>query len=149
MNAVDTRPAARVSRTPGPIRSLARLWIIGTGLAVLFVTSVYFVADAVAGPLVVAGAGEVTLSNVVGFTLLGSTVGAALAYVIGRLARRPRLTFVAVALTALAGYAVVPFTAAESPETAIWLNALHVVVAIPVITMLKRYLAKDRTLVGE
>lgn len=149
MNAVDTRPTARLSTTRGPIRSLARLWTIGSGIAVLFVTLMYLVADAVGGPLVVSGAGEVTLSNVVGFTLFGSTVGAALAYVIGRLARRPRLTFVAVAMIALAGYAVVPFTAAESFQTAIWLNTLHVVVAIPVIAMLKRYLPKDRTPIEE
>jgi membrane protein DedA with SNARE-associated domain len=93
----------------------------------------------------VASAGEVTLGNVIGFTVFGGTVGAATAYVIGRVARRPRLTFLTVALIALAGYAVVPFNAAESLETATWLNVFHVVVAIPAIGMLTRYLPKDRT----
>ncbi len=92
----------------------------------------------------VTGAGEVTLGNVIGFTILGGTVGAVLAYVIGRFGRRPRLTFLAVTLIALAGYAVVPFTAAESIETAVWLNIFHVVVAVPVIGMLTRYLPGTR-----
>ena len=55
------------------------------------------------------------------------------------------MTFLAVTVIALAGYAVVPFTAAESVQTAIWLNVFHVVVAIPVIGMLARYLPGSRT----
>ena len=144
MNAVATRPAAEVSSTRRPISSLAGLWATGTGMAVLLVASAYFLANASAGPLVVTGAGEVTLGNVIGFTILGGTVGAVLAYVIGRFGRRPRLTFLAVTLIALAGYAVVPFTAAESIETAVWLNIFHVVVAVPVIGMLTRYLPGTR-----
>ena len=96
-------------------------------------------------PLVVAGTGEVTLGNVTGFTIFGATVGAALAVAIGRFSRRPRPTFLAVTLIALAGYAVVPFTAAESIGTALWLNLFHLVVAVPVIGMLARWLPGDRT----
>jgi hypothetical protein len=119
-------------------------WAAGTGTAALLVASAYLLANLFAGPLVITGGGEVTLRDVIGFTALGGTLGAALAYAIDRFAQRPRLTFVAVSLIALAVYAVVPFTAAESIETAVWLNIFHVVVAIPVIGMLTRYLPRVR-----
>lgn len=144
MNAMDTR-AAEVSTTRRPIRSLPKLWAAGTGIAVLFVAAAYVLAYEMTGPLVATGIGEITLDNVIGLTIFVSTVGAALAYVAGRFARRPRLTFLAATLIALAGYAVVPFSAAETVETAIWLNMFHVVVAIPVIGMLTRYLPRNRT----
>ena len=79
------------------------------------------------------------------YNVVYGSIGAALAYLAGRFARRPRLTFLAVTIIALAGYAVVPFTAAESTQTAIWLNVFHVLVAIPVIGILTRYLTEIRT----
>jgi hypothetical protein len=145
MNAVDTRPTAKVSPIRRPIKSLANLWAVGTGIAIVAVASVYLLANEVAGPLVVVGAGEIGVGDVVGFTILGGTVGAVLTYVVGRFSRRPRMALLAVTLIALAGYAVVPFTAAETTTTAIWLNVFHVVVAIPVIRMLIRYLPKNRS----
>jgi hypothetical protein len=123
---------------------LARLWAAGTGSAVLLVSSAYLIARQLADPLVVTGAGEITLGSVTGFTILGATIGAALAGGIARFSRRPRATFIAVTLIALAGYAVVPFTAAESIGTALWLNLFHLVVAVPVIGMLVRWLPGDR-----
>lgn len=72
------------------------------------------VAKQVADSLVVSGTGEVTLGNAIG------------------------------SLIALAGYAVVPFTAAESVGTALWSNVFHVVVAVPVIVALTRYLPSER-----
>lgn len=145
MSAVDTRPKGEVSTNRRPIGSLIKYWAAGTGIAIVLASAAYLLASAVSGPLVVADAGEVTLGHVVGFTILGATVGAALAYLAGRYSRRPLLTFLAVTIIALAGYGVVPFTAAESTQTAIWLNVFHVVVAIPVIAMLTRYLPVSRT----
>lgn len=145
MNAVDTQEVADMATTRSPVRRLAELWAVGTGLAVLLTAAVFLPADAASGPLVVADVGEVTLGNVVGLTFFGATVGAVLAEVVRRFARKPRLTFLAVTLIALAGYAVVPFTAAETTQTAIWLNVFHVVVAIPVIGILTRYLPRNRT----
>lgn len=142
MSAIDTRQDAGFSTSP--IGRLARSWALGTGVAVVLVAATYLLADAFSGPLAVTGVGEIALGNVVGFTVLGSTVGVAMAFVIGRFTRTPRLTFIAVALIALAGYAVVPFTAAESVVTAIWLNIFHLVVAIPIIGLLTRSLPKDR-----
>ena len=145
MNALDTRPTGELSTNRQPIRSLVKLWAASTSIAILLACAAYLVANAGSGPLVVTEVGEIALSNVVGFTVLGGTVGATLAYLAGRFARRPRLTFLAVTIIALAGYAVVPFTAAESTQTAVWLNVFHVVVAIPVIGMLTRYLPESRT----
>ncbi len=145
MTATDTRQANHVTKTGLSIARLAKLWAAGTSTAVLLVATAYLVAQALADRLVVAGTGEVTLGNVTGFTIFGATVGAALAVAIGRFSRRPRPTFLAVALIALAGYAVVPFTAAASIGTALWLNLFHLVVAVPVIGMLARWLPGDRT----
>ncbi len=145
MTAVDTRQADQVTKTSLPLTRLAKLWAAGTGIALLLVVSAYLVAQELADPLVVAGVGEVTLDNFTGFTIFGATVGAALAVAIGRFSRRPRLTFLAATLIALAGYAVVPLAAAESIGTAIWLNLFHLVVAVPVIGMLARWLPGDRT----
>lgn len=144
MNAVDARQTAEVSTTRRPIKPLAKLWAAGTGIAVLLVAGAYLLADAVGGPLVVEGMGAVTVDNVVGLTIFGGTVGATLAYVIGRFARRPQTTFLVVTAIAVAGYAVVPFTAAEAISTAIWLNVFHIVVAVPVIGTLMRYLPRAR-----
>lgn len=146
MNATDTQTTTsqRTSSTSTNMR-LTPLWARGTGIAILAVAFAYTVADGLAGPLFVTGTGEVTLANVLVFTVLGGTAGAMLAYLVRRFARRPRVTFISMTLVALAGYAVVPFTAAASLETAIWLNVFHLVVAIPVIGVLTRYLPKDRT----
>lgn len=147
MTAAETRRATDITKASVPIKSLSILWAAGTGVAVLLVTAAFLLAQEFANRLVVAGTGEVTLVNVTGFTVFGATVGAALAYVLGRFARRPRPTFLAVTLIGLAGYAVVPFTAAESVQTAVWLNIFHVVVAVPVIGLLSRSLPGDRTTV--
>lgn len=143
MNAVDTRPTGEVSTNRRPIGSLIKSWAAGTAIAILLASAAYLLANAVSGPLVVTDLGEIALGNVVGFTLFGATIGAALAYLAGRFARRPRMTFLALTTIALVGYAVVPFTASESTQTAVWLNVFHVVVAIPVIGILTRYLPEN------
>ena len=148
MTSVDTRRPDPVTSTGLPLIRLAKLWAAGTGLAVLLVAAAYLGAQEIADPLIVSGTGEVTLDDVTGFTLFGATVGAALAVVIGRFSRRPRPTFLAATIIAVAGYAVVPFTAAESIETALWLNLFHLVVAVPVIGLVARWLPPDRTSAG-
>lgn len=144
MSAIDTQRQPEKTATPGHERSLVGLWLAGTGLAGLLVTAAHFMAAEFADPLVVEGIGEVTLGNVLRMTVLGATVGAVLAYILGRFTRRPRMAFLTLTLVALAGYAVVPFTAAETLQTAIWLNVFHIAVAIPVISMLSRYVPGDR-----
>lgn len=148
MTELETRQAEMVSRTGSPVRGLVTLWAAGTGIAVLLAALAYLTARELTGPLVVADAGEVTLGNVIGFTIFGATVGAALAVAVERFSRRPRPTFLAVTVIALAGYAVVPFTAATSIGTALWLNSFHLVVAVPVVGILARWLPRDRSSVA-
>lgn len=143
MSAVDIQTSSH-PMTRRPARRLAGLWAAASCAAVLMVTLAYATAREITGPPVVAGAGEVTLINTVVFTLIGGMVGATLAYLLGRFARRPRLVFLTTTIIALAGYAVVPFTAANTLSSAIWLNVFHIVVAIPVIGILTRYLPRVR-----
>ena len=144
MNAIVTPQPADASLMRRTRPSLWRLWAAGTGIAAILVAVAFQIAKEVADPLVVSGTGEVTLGNVIGMTVIGATVGAAFAYGIGRFTQRPRRVFVVVTLIALVGYAVVPFTAAESVGTALWLNVFHVVVAVPVIVALTRCLPSER-----
>ena len=148
MNAVVIAQPADVSLMRRARPSLWRLWAAGTGVAAILVTGALQVVMQVADPLVVSGTGEVTLGNAIGMTIIGATVGAIVAYGIGRFTQRPRRVFVVVTLIALVGYAVVPFTAAESVGTALWLNVFHVVVAVPVIVAFTRYLPSERVSAG-
>lgn len=56
----------------------------------------------------------------------------------------PPSTFIAVCVAALALYAIVPFIAAEQTSTAIWLNAMHLAAAAPIISLLARSLTDER-----
>lgn len=144
MTAADTRRAEQVTKTSLPLTRLAKLWAAGTGVALLLVASAYLASRELADPLVVVDGGEVTLDIVTGSTILGATVGGVLAVAIRRLSRRPRLTFLAATLIALAGYTVVPLATAQSIGTAIWLSLFHLIAAIPVIGVLARWLPEDR-----
>ena len=120
----------------------------GTAIALGLVLIVYLVADAVSGPLLVTQPGsdeitEIALGTVVAFTVLGGVVGLGLALVVNRRSWPPS-TFVAVCIAALALYAIVPFIAAEQTSTAIWLNAMHLAAAAPIIGLLARSLADER-----
>lgn len=145
MTTTDTRQIDQINTTSLSVARLARLWAAATATALLLVGATYLMAQQLGEPLIVNGAGEVTLGNVTGFTILGATIGAALAIALGRFSRRPRSTFLTATLIALAGYSVVPFTAAQSTGTALWLNLFHLVVAAPVIGMLARWLPEART----
>ena len=120
----------------------------GTAIALGLVLIVYLVADAVSGPLLVTQPSsdeitEIALGAVVAFTVLGGAVGLGLALVVNRRGWPPS-TFIAVCIAALALYAIVPFTAAEQTSTAIWLNAMHLAAAAPIISLLARSLTDER-----
>jgi peptidoglycan/LPS O-acetylase OafA/YrhL len=120
----------------------------GTTIALGLVVVTYLVADAASGPLLVTQPGsdditEIALGAVVAFTVLGGAVGLGLALVVHRRSWPPS-TFIAVCAAALALYGIVPFTAAEQTSTAIWLDAMHVAAAAPIISLLARSLADER-----
>lgn len=120
-----------------------------TGLGVVAVMATYLVAVGVGQDLLVAGpdgtAMEVTTGSIFGMTVLGGTIAVALAWAFGRWSARPRLTFLATTVVGVVAYAAVPFAAAESVASALWLNGMHLAVAIPVLTILARRLPRERT----
>lgn len=129
--------------------SIAKTGAIGTGIAVILVVITLFIADAVSGPLLVETPGadapeEVPIGGAVIFTILGGLVGIALAIGLLR-AATPRRIFLIVCVVGLVLYGIMPFTAAEEVGTAIWLNVMHVVAAVPIVGMLARELPDVRT----
>ncbi len=125
-------------------RSLTVAWARATGLALGLVSLAYAAAVGMGDPMLVAGDQEVVFSQVFGMTILGATVGAGLAFASRRWVRRPRPVFLTVTLLAVAGYSSVPFVAAEATSTALWLNGLHIAVAVPVLTVFARFLPATR-----
>ena len=128
--------------------TIAKAAGLGTTVALGLVLITYLIADAASGPLLITQPGgdsieEVALGAVVMFTILGGTVGLGLALVVDRRSWPPS-TFIAVCAGALALYAIVPFIAAEQASTAIWLNAMHVAAAAPIVGFLARSLADER-----
>ncbi len=115
------------------------------GAALVAVTVVYLIASAATDNLLVTPPGgdapeEVVLGTALFAATVGGVVGAVLAWATNRFGRRPRRLFVTVCVVGLVLYGIVPFTAAEQASTAIWLNLMHVAVAIPVVGGLARYL---------
>lgn len=140
MTNVQTARSARPDNGVAGRFRLVRAWIGAVGSA-LGLVSIVYVASMGLGVTLSArsGAGgfsEVTFGQIFGMTLLGSSIGLAVAYATRRWVPKPRLTFVAITALALVGYGAVPFMAAETMATALWLNLFHLVVAVPVIWML-------------
>lgn len=65
MTAGGVRPADQITNIGLPLARLAKLWAAGTGIALLLVASECLVAQVLADPLVVAGAGEASLFHLV------------------------------------------------------------------------------------
>lgn len=150
MNNMHTAPAPVDATAPtSGLRRAVADWAIGTGIALGLVSVAYLLHQGLGETLLVAGPGtsstEVTFGSISGMTMLGGSVGAAIAYALGRWAPRPRATFLAICVVALAGYGVVPFMAAGTVSTAIWLNVFHAAVAIPVVGLMARSLPKALT----
>ncbi len=118
--------------------------------ALVVVTVMFFVASAATDNLLVTPPGgdapeEVVLGSALFAAAAGGVVGTVLAWAMSRFAPRPRNAFVTVSVIGLALYGIVPFTAAEETATAVWLNLMHLGVAIPVVGGLAKYLPERRT----
>ena len=128
--------------------SIARAGGVGIAVALAVVLVTYLVADAASGPLLVTQPGgdtpeEVMLGAALLLTGVGGAVGIGLALVANRL-RRPRTTLVAIVVVALVLYGIMPFIAAEETSTAVWLNVMHVLAAVPIVGLLARALPAER-----
>jgi hypothetical protein len=134
--------------SPSP-RSLLRPAAIGTGLAVAGVLVVYSLARVTGDPLLITNQGgeqSVPVLAAVAFTVVGALAGLGLAVLAARLAR-PRPTFLAVTAVGLVVSLLPPFGAAPL-STALWLNAMHLVVAAAVIPLLAGALPRARVTSG-
>jgi len=147
-------PAEPRSYAEGLLTGVVRrgLWATGgmaTAAALVLVAVVFFVAVAVTDNLLVTPPGgdaaeEVGLGVVLTTTVVGGLVGSALAWAMSRFVRRPRNTFLVVCVAGLGLYGTVPFTAAEEAATGVWLNLMHLSVALPVAGGLAAYLPETR-----
>lgn len=115
--------------------------ILGTIAAVVAVVITFFIADAASGPMLVTAAGsdvaeEAPMVGAIMFTVLGGVIGLAIAALTKRFLGNPVPAFLGICLVGLIVFGIFPFTAAEETATAIWLNVMHVVAAIPIVGML-------------
>lgn len=81
-------------------------------------------------------------------TLTATTVGGLLGWLVGvvvaRWTSRPRLVFSTITVAGFIGWGLMAFTHAETTATGLWLNATHIVVAVPIIGGLARQLPASR-----
>lgn len=126
--------------------SLLPLAATSIASALVAVSLGFFIAEMATGGLQISGSGSavaspVTWANVLGATSLGGATATAAAYLVGRFTREPRRNFLAICGLGVALYSVVPFIAAETVATAVWLDVLHLTVAVPLVGGLLRYLS--------
>ncbi len=133
------------------VTSRGLLATAGTAIvaALVLVTIVFLAASAATDNLLVTPPGgdaaeELTLGIVLFTTVVGGLLGTALAWTMSRFAPRPRRTFVLVCGVGLVLYGIVPFTAAEETATGVWMNLMHLSVALPVVGGLATYLPAER-----
>ncbi len=125
--------------------------LIGTIGALVAVTLTVLIADAISGPLMVTSPGadapeELALSAALFGTVAGGIAGLVLAALCGRLLGAKATTaFLAICLVGLVAYGAFSFSATEEIATGAWLNAMHVVAAIPIVGLLAAELT-DRPL---
>jgi len=135
--------------TDTTIGHLVRAATKGTLMGIVLVAIVLLFARALSDDLLVDLPGsdapqDVTVGATLFNTVLGGIVGTVLAYGANRFAPRPKMTFVAVCVVSLVLYGILPFSAAEETATAVWLNIMHVAVAIPIVGALASSLPEKR-----
>lgn len=129
-------------------RGLVPTAAMATAVAVVLALIVYFIAQAATDNLLVDTGGdqpeEVPAFGVVTASIVGGALGTLVAWLTGRFTSRPRQIFLVVCVFGLLLSFTNPFVAAEETATAIWLSLMHIVVAIPVVGSLARYLPDVR-----
>lgn len=117
--------------------------------ALVAVTIVFLIAQAATDNLLVTPPGsdavrEVGIGDALFSSVVGGIIATALAFAMGRFPARPRMTFLVVCVAGLGLYGIVPFAAAEESATGVWLNLMHLSVAIPIVGGLAMYLPGTR-----
>ncbi len=144
----DTTSAAAsvMATTPpaaAPLRGIART-AAAAALATIAVVAVYGLARLTGENLIVTAPGrpsdQIPLIAAIGATIVAGAATAVLAVAVRRL-NRARTWFVAFATAGLLISFGSPFVAAERITTALWLCAMHVVVATALMPLLARTLS--------
>jgi Family of unknown function (DUF6069) len=124
--------------------------LVTSGLATVFGIVngliVYFVANAFDDPLMITAnpSGDefmkMTPALVIAAVILAG-IGAAVVGLIARATKRPVMVFLIITIAFFAFVLIAPLTGTEDTSTMAWLIAMHVLVAIPIIGGIARYLA--------
>jgi len=119
--------------------------VIGIIGAVIAVAITILIADAVSGPLLTTAPGadapeEVAIGTALGFTAFFGLVGIGIAALCQRFLGNPAKAFLTICVVGLVIYGIFPFTAAEEVATAVWLNVMHIVAAVPIVGLLVKEL---------
>ena len=118
------------------MKLLARNAALGTVMALVAVAITYLIADAISGPLIATGPdgelAEIPLGAAIFATVIGGIVGTVLALLVRKRAKAATV-FQSICAVALVLYGIFAAVQADSASTAVWLNVLHIVAAIPII----------------
>jgi len=117
--------------------------------ALVAVTVVFLIAQAATDSLSVTlpgndAAQEVGVSDALFATVLAGILSTVLAWGMSCFLARPRRTFLVSCVVGLVLYGLVPFAVAEDTATGVWLNLMHLTVAIPMVGGLAMYLPGTR-----
>ena len=138
------------------LTDLKRPTIVGTAIrstvaAVVAVTVVFSIAKASGDDLIVGpefGSGEPKELKLwvalIATVIVGGFLGSALAWLTQRFTRQPRVAFLIVGALGLIGYGILAAVRSEATSTALWLNAMHLAAAIPIVGALAYALNPQR-----
>ena len=122
--------------------SLGKTAFIATAIAILDVLVAFGIARLLDQSFIVrpefgsGSASELQVWVVAGATALGGIAGLILAVVSKRFGAQATMVFLAASLLGLVAYGVLSFIRADATSTALWLNALHLVAAVPIVGLL-------------
>ncbi len=107
-------------------------------VAIPLVSIVFLIAQATTDSLLVTPPGgdglqQVQFADMLVASVAGILAGTGIAWLMNRFVGKPRRSFLVLCGVSLGLYAIVPFAAAEELATGVWLNLMHLAVAIPVV----------------
>jgi hypothetical protein len=127
------------------MQKIAKAAAIAAIIAGILNVVVFYVANAVTGPLVVQLPAEMTLEVVqpLIFTVMLSILGSLIVSFIAMRFANPRRLWVTLTIIGVVLYGVPPFLSADA-TTAIWFNVMHAVAACFVIPMVAKALPETK-----
>ena len=87
---------------------------------------------------------ELKLGVAIAAVVFGGILGVGLTVLARRFTLRPQMFFLGVSVLGVTLYGILAFVRAEVASTAIWLNAMHIAAAVPIVGGLMRLLPRQR-----